>query len=264
MKVSLFTSKQTGNRFVTKYPHIIDWNDYSLFSKYDVIFNAYEDFERKQDNWLFSNLGYADIDEGSISIEQFIKEIKALYYIVPSKSHRIWKGEKAPCDRFHIIFQLSKIYQNEYEYYKVLNGIYNFLLDKGLNPDTTSLDTGRFYFGTPHTPMLNDGAFIDTIINNEQMNRNIIKENVKNSSTGASSGIKQIRKIKGVSLCTIPCIELEDYFVKGYFPDGITTYFPRMLGYLKGEYNLTNEEIKEHLLKVLPIERFNKIKGYLK
>jgi hypothetical protein len=259
MNVSLFTSKQTGKHFLTEYKYNILWEEYHLYSKYDVIFNAYEDFYRKQANWLFSNVGYSDIDEGSISVEDFINEVKALYYIVPSKSHRIWKGEKAPCDRFHIIFKLSKIYNKQEEYYKVLNGIYNYLLAKGLKPDTTSLDTARFYYGTPHKPILIDGACIDSLITEEQMNRNIVK--VRSDS---SSSIKPVRMIKSVSKCTIDIETLEKWFLTDYYPDGITTYFPRMLARLKGEYKLTNDEINSHMASVLPIERYNKIKGFMK
>jgi P4 family phage/plasmid primase-like protien len=127
--------------------------DFEMTKRYDYMMARYRD-EKGIDKsravhddhlplFVSSDMAFADMDDG-ITIEDFKKNFSNIeYFLVTSKNHQKEKNGKT-CDRYHLLFPLSKTYENEAEYAALLEKIIEVF-----ETDPACKNPNRIFFGSP-------------------------------------------------------------------------------------------------------------------
>jgi len=172
-KAVIYQSNSQVYKFETKYANRIELStidDYKAMAKYDCVASQLKDNYRKKDNFLSSNVIYADIDTNT-TIDSFITDYADYsFVIITSKSHQIDKvnadtGEVTPaCDRFHVLFPLSFTIDNR-ELYET----YLIKAIKQFNSDPQCKDAARALFASKNAEVyINNGnditKLLDTVV----------------------------------------------------------------------------------------------------
>lgn len=113
---------------------------------------------RTKENFKGTKLLTFDVDEG-LTIQNAIAECNNLnlkYHIAATKNHQKQKGNKPPCDRFRIVFELSREITNNEDF----DCIWIFY-SKNFNVDKSCKDSSRFYF--PCTQIINSNLSMNKI-----------------------------------------------------------------------------------------------------
>lgn len=174
--MTLYSSGLYQKEYTSSYPNKHDISSLKDFIQVvgttDYTFALYKDGwtqkgvfvknHRCQEDWIKSDVLYADFDDG-FSIEDF----KALfskyeYYITTSKSHQVLKHGKI-CDRFHAIFPIEEVHdiKRHKAYLQILHT--SFLKKQHL--DRACVDSCRFFYANNKTEVFyNPGKGIDGII----------------------------------------------------------------------------------------------------
>lgn len=155
MRISLFRGKEANEVAYACDIGLATWDSLGSFvTQYPWAPGLYKKHHRTNVNLESMDLFVCDID-GGCTIEE-AKRIFAPYQcmIGLSKSHQIWKGDKAPCDRFRVIIPLQQPITNDRDFKATW-----FAVQK-LCPamDPSCKDSARFYWPCTDIITVWDGA----------------------------------------------------------------------------------------------------------
>lgn len=153
-KFKISPSNAFQQQFNTNYLNPIDVDDIETFKgicTHDYVCASYKNNYRSKENFLSATCVPFDIDnDHSDKPEDWldIKDVASFFYGVPfliqySRHHLKQKGSKSPRPRFHVIFPIDEIANEEdYRNLKVrIHSIFPYV-------DEKALDSARFFYGT--------------------------------------------------------------------------------------------------------------------
>ena len=153
-KFKISPSNAFQQQFNTNYLNPIDVDDIETFKgicTHDYVCASYKDNHRSKENFLSATCVPFDIDNDHSDKQEDwldIKDVSNFFYGVPflvqySRHHLKQKGSKSPRPRFHVIFPIDKIANEEdYRNLKVrIHSIFPYV-------DEKALDSARFFYGT--------------------------------------------------------------------------------------------------------------------
>lgn len=153
-KFKISPSNAFQQQFNTNYLNPIEVDDIETFKSictHDYVCASYKNNYRCKDNFLSANCVPFDIDnDHSDSKDDWldVKDVADFFYGVPflvqySRHHMKQKDNKSPRPRFHVIFPINEI-TNEEDYRKLkvrIHSIFPYV-------DEKALDSARFFYGT--------------------------------------------------------------------------------------------------------------------
>ena len=153
-KFKISPSNAFQQQFNTNYLNPIEVDDIETFKSictHDYVCASYKNNYRCKENFLSANCVPFDIDnDHSDSKDDWldVKDVADFFYGVPflvqySRNHMRQKGSKSPRPRFHVIFPINEITNEEdYRNLKVrIHSIFPYV-------DEKALDSARFFYGT--------------------------------------------------------------------------------------------------------------------
>ncbi len=153
-KFKISPSNAFQQQFNSDYLNPVDVDSLDVFKgicTHDYVCASYKDNHRCKENFLSATCVPFDIDnDHSDKPEDWldIKDVSSFFYGVPflvqySRNHMRQKGAKSPRPRFHVIFPIDEI-TNEEDYRKLkvrIHSIFPYV-------DAQALDSARFFYGT--------------------------------------------------------------------------------------------------------------------
>ena len=153
-KFKLSPSNAYQKQFNSDYLNPVDIDSLDAFKgicTHDYVCASYKDNHRCKENFLSATCIPFDIDNDHSDKQEDwldIKDVSNFFYGVPflvqySRNHMKQKGSKSPRPRFHVIFPIDEITnEEEYRNLKVrIHSLFPYV-------DVQALDSARFFYGT--------------------------------------------------------------------------------------------------------------------
>ena len=153
-KFKFSPSNAYQKQFNSDYLNPVDVDSLDAFKgicTHDYVCASYKDNHRCKENFLSATCVPFDIDNDHSDKQEHwldIKDVSNFFYGVPflvqySRNHMRQKGSKSPRPRFHVIFPIDEITNEEdYRNLKVrIHSIFPYV-------DEKALDSARFFYGT--------------------------------------------------------------------------------------------------------------------
>ena len=151
--ITLYTANLRGDASNSFYPNkrvIASAEDLKEAAQYDQVFAEYRDSRRAGEGFVCSDCLPFDCDNDHSDLETDWKtadDVEAAFpgvpfYLVYSRHHMKWKEKRSPRPRFHVIFPIDPMTDEE-AYRQLKKSVFAFF------PyfDPKALDTARFFFG---------------------------------------------------------------------------------------------------------------------
>jgi hypothetical protein len=151
--ITLYTANLRGDASNSVYPSrrvITSAEEMKEAAQYDQVFAEYRNKRRSVDNFICSDCMPFDCDNDHSDLDSDWKtaaDVEAAFpdvpfFLVYSRHHMKWKEKRSPRPRFHIIFPIDPVTDEE-SYSQLKKSVYAFF------PyfDPKALDSARFFFG---------------------------------------------------------------------------------------------------------------------
>lgn len=165
--ITIYTANCRENQFNAFYPTkrvITCSEDLSEAAQYDQVFAEYKDNHRAIANFIRSDCLPFDCDNDHSDEEMDWKtasDIEAVFpgvpfYLIYSRHHMKWKGNRSPRPQFHVIFPIDPVNDGD-TYRRLKESVISFF------PyfDTGAKDSARFFFGVEKPVVEQHGGEID-------------------------------------------------------------------------------------------------------